>query len=448
MQTTDLTTGAPLRKILLFALPLVGGALFQQLYNFTDTVIVGHLIGIDGVAAVGTFYPLNFLILGFIQGACIGFSIPLSQQVGAKNKAAVNRFFTNAWWLCLGLTLLLTPLMILLTPSLLTHLHTPANILEMAIKFTTISFIGIPANILYNYAAAALRAFGDSVHPLYFLIISLIINVGLDLFFIAKLHMGIAGAAWATVISEFIGGLLNLSLFLIGPQRLKLIKSDWQIKAQSIKELCRIGLPMGFEYAVSAIGALIMQTGINRLGSNIVAAQSAAEKIRQLFTLPMESVGAAMATYQAQNYGAHNRQRLKQGVLSGVLIQIIYACSAFLILMLSKQYLLTLVLGTNVTPILNNANRYILIISLFFPIHGFLMIFRNTLQGWGYSLPAIFSGFGELIGRAAGGFLAMGALGFTAICFANPLAWGLALIYCLIMTRIIYKNKLQQMLLS
>lgn len=440
MNQIDLTKGNPLTRLILFSLPLVGGSLFQQLYNFIDTLIVGRLIGIDAVAAVGAYYPLSFLVLGFIHGSCIGFSIPLSQNVGAKDQQATKTFFTNAIWICLAMAILLTPIMIIGASGALKLLNTPSNVFKAAVTFTVISFLGIPANILYNYSAAALRAFGDAIHPLHFLVISLVINVILDLIFIINFHLGIAGAAWATVISEFIGGILNLTLFLFGKHRLTIDRQSWRPAPKSIRKMTAIGIPMGFEYSISAIGAIIMQDAINRLGSNIMAAQSAADKIRQLFTLPMESVGAAMATYQAQNFGAKNAKRIKQGISNGVMIQIIYSVAAFVIINLTKTSLVTAVLGTGSMQTVTKANEYLTIISFFFPVHGLLMIFRNTLQGWGHSLYAIVSGFGELLGRSIGSLFALGAAGYTAICYSNPLAWAISLVYCVIMTWKLFKQ--------
>ncbi|WP_407888980.1 MATE family efflux transporter [Levilactobacillus sp. N40-8-2] len=439
MAPLKLTEGRPVKQIILFSLPLIGGSLFQQLYNFIDTLIVGRLIGVDAVAAIGAYYPLSFLIMGFVQGTCIGFSIPLSHSVGEENHTAVRQYLTNAMWLCLGLAVILTPLMVALTPTLLTALHTPNQILHLTIIFTAISFLGIPANILFNYSADALRSFGDAVHPLYFLIASLVVNVVLDLIFILIFHWGIAGAAIATVISEFIGGLLNLTVF---PKfNLGLSRKDWALNWERIKKMNLIGLPMGFEYSVSAIGAIVMQDAINLLGTSIIAAQSAAEKIRQLFTLPMESVGAAMATYQAQNFGAKQRGRMKRGIIDGVWIQVIYSAAAFIIINLAKTPLVTAIIGPGHPDIIREANYYIIIISCYFPVHGILMIFRNTLQGWGHSFYAIFSGMGELIGRTAAGWLSIAGFGFTAIAYANPLAWGLALAYCIFMVFRVFRRK-------
>ena len=441
MDAIDLTHGRPMKQILLFALPLVGGSIFQQLYNFIDTLIVGRLLGLDAVAAVGVYYPLNFLILGFIQGSCIGFSIPLSHSVGEQNAQHSREFLTNAVWLCTLMALILTPVMMLATRPLLLALNTPNSVLDLAVTFTLISFLGIPANILYNYSADALRAFGDSIHPLYFLMASLVLNIGLDLVFVLVFHWGIAGIAWATVISEFVGGLLNLRLFFRGRRPVTVHRQDWRWRTSRIKRMCVVGLPMGLEYSVSAIGAIIMQDAINLLGPTIVAAQSAAEKVRQLFTLPMESVGAAMATYQAQNDGAKARDRMKGGIFSGIWIQVIYSIVAFIVINVFKTTFTTMILGHHAASAVRSADQYIWIISFFFPIHGLLMIFRNTLQGWGHSLYAIVSGIGELLGRSLASILAMTTLGFVGICYANPVAWGFSLVYCVVMVVWVFRRQ-------
>jgi len=436
----DLTTGSPLSKIIKFSLPLVGGSIFQQLYNFIDTMIVGRLIGINELAAVGAYYPLSFLILGFIQGSCVGFSIPLAQSVGANENNNIRKYLGNSIWLCLLIAIVATPIMMIFANDILLLLNTPHDIINAATIFTIISFAGIPANILYNYSANALRAFGDSTHPFYFLLGSLIINIILALIFIEKFHLGLAGVALATVISEFCSGVLNILWLIYSNKFIKINLSDMKFSHYHFNRMCIIGFPMGIEYSISAIGAVIMQDTINLLGTSAIAAQSTGEKIRQLFTLPMESIGMAIATYTAQNYGAHKINRIKKGILQGSLIQLIYSVIAFIIVMASKNIILSAVLGVTSGSVYNKADQYLTIISFFFIIHGLLMIFRNTLQGLGHSIYAIFSGVGELIGRTAGGLLSLTSLGYIAICYSNQIAWTLSLIYCIAIIWILFKK--------
>lgn len=472
-KTTDLTTGSPLVQILLFSLPLVLGTLFQQLYSFADTVIVGRFLGVDALAAVGTTYSLHFLTLGFVQGACVGFGIPLAQSFGAKNQKDIHRYLWNGTWLCLFLSVVLTAAMTAAAGPLLAMIHTPESIFSMAVIYIQILFLGIPASMLYNYSAGALRALGDSRHPFYFLLFASILNILLDYVFIVPLGMGVDGAALATVLSQLVSGLLNTWWLFTKIDIIRIRKDEMALSKAHLGKLCIIGLPMGFEYSVSAIGAVVMQNAINSLGSVAVAAQTAGEKIRQMFTLPMESVGMAMATYAGQNYGAGRMDRIRQGIRSGLTIQALYCVFAWTAIFLLKMPLVELVLGEAafeaagtavgagagaiagaaartaaaptapvISPVAEGAVQYLTLISTLFIIHGSLMIFRNVLQGLGYSMHAILSGVGELIGRSMGGWLAVQFFGFTAICYANPLAWGLALLYCITMVwRFVFRRK-------
>ncbi|MDO5408334.1 MAG: MATE family efflux transporter [Eubacteriales bacterium] len=431
--TQDLTVGRPIVQILLFAVPLVLGTLFQQLYSFVDTVIVGRFVGVDALAAVGTTYSLNFLILGFVQGLCVGFGILLAQSFGAHDPRELNRYFITGTWLSAVISVVLAVFTFLLARPLLVLIQTPDDILDMAVVYIQVIFIGIPASILYNYSASALRAVGDSKHPFYFLVLSSVLNIVLDYVFIVPLGAGVAGAAWATVISQFVSGILNSWWLLQRTGVIELKEDRAGFSAYHAKKLCKIGIPMGLEYSVSAIGAVVMQGAINSLGSVAVAAQTAGEKIRQMFTLPMESVGMAMATYVGQNYGAKRMDRIKQGIFSGLTIQYLYCIVIWVVILVLKRPLVALVLGETVSETAAGAIQYLTLMSALFFIHGSLMIMRNTLQGLGYSMQAIISGVGELIGRSLGGFLAVEFFGFVGICYANPLAWGLALCYCIVM---------------
>ena len=300
----DLTQGHPMKQIFLFSIPLVLGTVFQQLYSFADTVIVGRFLGVTALAAVGTTYSLNFLILGFVQGLCVGFGILLAQSYGAHDRRGLQRYFVNGSVLVCLFSAVLTVVTVLLAEPLLKLIRTPEDILVMAAEYVKIIFLGIPAAMLYNYSAGALRAVGDSKHPFYFLLCSSVLNIVLDYLFIVPLKGGVAGAAWATVISQLVSGLLDIYWLTARIKLLEGWEDGLQLSALHMKRLCVVGLPMGFEYSVSAIGAVVMQGAINSLGSIAVAAQTAGEKIRQMFTLPMESVGMAMATYTGQNYGA------------------------------------------------------------------------------------------------------------------------------------------------
>ena len=443
--TTDLTVGKPLFQILRFALPLVLGTLFQQLYSFADTVIVGRCLGTDALGAVGTTYSLNFLILGFVQGACVGFGIPVAETFGAKDQGGLRKYLFNGALLCVVLSVVFTLFTTLMAGPLLQLIHTPEELYADAVLYIRIIFLGIPATVLYNYASSVLRAMGDSQHPFYFLLAASVLNIGLDYLLIVSMGMGVDGAALATVLSQLLSGGLCAFWFFTRTAKQEELTFRGQsslLSAGHCKRLAYIGFPMGFEYSVSAIGAVIMQDAINLLGSTAVAAQTAGEKIRQMFTLPMESVGMAMATYVGQNHGAHRTDRIKQGIQDGCTIQLTYCVAAWVVILFVKPYAVGLVLGDADPAVTAGAIQYLAIMSLLFCFHGLLMIFRNTLQGLGYSVQAIISGVGELIGRSLGGLLAVKTgLGYVGICLSNPFAWGLAMLYCMFMVRRMLKRE-------
>lgn len=443
--TTDLTVGKPLFQILRFALPLVLGTLFQQLYSFADTVIVGRCLGTDALGAVGTTYSLNFLILGFVQGACVGFGIPVAETFGAKDQGGLRKYLFNGALLCVVLSVVFTIFTTLMAGPLLQLIHTPEELYADAVLYIRIIFLGIPATVLYNYASSVLRAMGDSQHPFYFLLAASVLNIGLDYLLIVPMGMGVDGAAIATVLSQLLSGGLCAFWFFTRTAKQEELTFRGQsslLSAGHCKRLAYIGFPMGFEYSVSAIGAVIMQDAINLLGSTAVAAQTAGEKIRQMFTLPMESVGMAMATYVGQNHGAHRTDRIQQGIKDGCTIQLTYCVAAWVVIFFVKPYAVGLVLGDADPAVTAGAIQYLAIMSTLFCFHGLLMIFRNTLQGLGYSVQAIISGVGELIGRSLGGLLAVKTgLGYVGICLSNPFAWGLAMLYCMFMVRRVLKRE-------
>ena len=372
--TTDLTVGKPLFQILRFALPLVLGTLFQQLYSFADTVIVGRCLGTDALGAVGTTYSLNFLILGFVQGACVGFGIPVAETFGAKDKGGLRKYLFNGALLCVVLSVVFTIFTTLMAGPLLQLIHTPEELYADAVLYIRILFLGIPATVLYNYASSVLRAMGDSQHPFYFLLAASVLNIGLDYLLIVSMGMGVDGAALATVLSQLLSGGLCAFWFFTRTAKQEELTFRGQsslLSAGHCKRLAYIGFPMGFEYSVSAIGAVIMQDAINLLGSTAVAAQTAGE-----------------------NHGAHRTDRIKQGIKDGCTIQLTYCVAAWVVIFFVKPYAVGLVLGDADPAVTAGAIQYLAIMSMLFCFHGLLMIFRNTLQGLGYSVQAIISGVG------------------------------------------------------
>lgn len=437
----DLTAGKPIRQLFFFSLPLIVGTLFQQLYSFVDTVMVGRLISSNALAAVGTTYSLYFLTLGFVQGSCVGFGIPLAKAVGARDPKEFKRYFFNGVWLCCITALVLSAAMFALSAPLLRMIKTPADIFADALIYIRIIILGIPATTLYNFCAGALRATGDSSHPTKFLLFSSFLNIALDYLFIVPIPMGIAGAALATVLSQLVSGLLNLYWLVCRTDHLKSCTGLRKFSPSHIGVLSKVGYPMGFDHSISALGMVVMQSAINSLGTAAVTGQASGEKIRQMFTTPMESVGMGMATYAGQNDGAKRHDRIREGIRSGLTIQYLYCAVVWVIIFFGKGAFTTLVLGPDSGEAGLLSVKYLAIISCLFPIHGSLMIIRNTLQGMGYSVHAVLSGVAELLGRMAGSFLTMAFLGFTGVCLSNPMAWASGLVYCVIMLMIVLKKR-------
>ena len=431
----DLTTGKPIKQILLFSLPLVLGSLFQQLYSFVDTVMVGRLISNDALAAVGSVSSLNFLIIGFTGGTCSGFCIPLAKAMGAKEPEEFKRYLWNGCWICAVLSVVLVLLTNGLLKPLLRLINTPADIFEDSAAYIRILFCGIPATILYNYTAGILRSSGDSRRPTNHLLISSGLNIVLDYICIVPLGMGVAGAALATVSSQLLSGLLNLRWIVY---RTDLVKNSEGLRRPSgdhIRQLCRIGFPMGFDTSIVALGSVAMQSAINTLGTAAVTGQTAGEKVRQIFTIPMSSVGAGMATFAGQNDGAKRYDRLKEGLKGAITLQLCYSVIACLVINLGKGAFVSLILGPESGQAGIHAREYLTVMSFLFWVNGTMFALRNTLTGMGYSAYSVFSGICEMIGKSIGGLLAVKWLGFWGICVATPLAWFLAMVYCGILVK-------------
>lgn len=431
--TMDMTRGRPLPLLVRFAVPLVLSALLQQLYSFVDTAIVGRCIGVQALSAVGVTSSVSFFILRLVMGSAMGFNIPLAQCFGAQDRQGFARYFWNGLYLIVLLGAAFTGIMLPLLRPLLVYLNTAGELLPMAMEYLWVIVLGLIATALYNYLSGVLRAVGDSRHPFYFLLLSSAANLVLDLAFILLFHMGVAGTAWATVLSQAISAALcGWWLFAKsgsvqgGPAR--------SASVPHMGKLLAAGLPMGLNYSVTAIGIMAIQSSVNQLGAVAVAAHTAGEKIRTIVTVPLESVGTAVNTYAAQNYGAGRTDRIRRGISTGLLIETSLAALAWVVLLVGKRPLSVILLGEEAAAETAGAVQYLSIISLLFAFHGVLMVFRNTLQGIGHSLAAMLSSFTEIAGRVLCGRLAVALGSFEVICVSNPFAWLLGGVYCLVMT--------------
>lgn len=441
-KSLDLTCGNPMKQILLFSLPLVVGSLFQQMYSFVDTIMVGRLISSQALAAVGSVSSLNFLVIGFVGGTCSGFTIPLAKSVGAKNVEDFQKYLWNGCWICLALAAVMTGLTNLLIYPLLHLINTPADILADSARYIRVLFCGIPVTILYNFTAGILRASGDSQRPTNHLLISSCVNILLDYICIVPLGMGVVGAALATVSSQLLSGFLNLRWIVYKTELLKDSQGHRTLSAYHLGQLCKIGFPMGFDTCIVGLGSVAMQSAINTLGTAAVTGQVAGEKIRQIFTIPMHSVGTGMATFAGQNDGAKRYDRLQEGLRGAVALQLCYSLLACLVITFGKGGFVSLILGPDAGEPGLYAARYLTVMSVLFWVNGTMFVLRNMLTGMGYSAYSVFSGVCELIGKCIGGILAVKWFGFWGICIATPLAWFLAMVYCGILVRHFMKQRL------
>lgn len=422
--TKDLTSGNPLKVILLFTLPLVLGNLFQQFYALADTIIVGRYCGVSALASVGSTGSLNYLILGFVIGVCNGFAIPIAQLFGARDYRDLRRHVANAAWLCLGSSAVLTVLTVAFTRSMLVLMQTPEDILDGAATYIGWIFAGIPFIFLYNMVAGIMRALGDSKTPLFFLILTSALNIGLDLLFVIPLRMGILGAALATDISQAISGVVSFIFLCRKFTVLAMEKGDARPDRRVCYRLLGVGLPMGLQCSITAIGSVIVQWAVNMLGSTAVAAVTAASKTMNLLTVPLESVGTAMATYAGQNLGAARMDRVRKGVHSALLIATVYALASLVILHFGDVTIMGLFLDTATeVQIVEMGRQYLFWNSVFFIPLGALIVWRYSIQGLGFSTLAMMAGVAEMVARTLVAIALVPVLGYFGAELANPTAW-------------------------
>ena len=399
--TKDMTTGSPMKLILGFAVPLLFGFLFQQFYSVVDTVIVGQFLGVKALAGVGSTGSLNFMIIGFCMGVCNGFAIPVAHKFGAKDFSGMRQFIANSIWLSAVFAVAMTAAVVLLCRNILTWMNTPADIFEYAYIYILIIFWGIPASYLYNLLSGIIRSMGDSKTPLMFLLLSSVLNIGLDLLCILTFHMG-----------KF--------------DILEITKEEWKVNFDYMKRLCGMGVPMGLQYSITAIGSVILQTSVNSLGSVAVAAVTAAGKVSMFFSCPFDAMGSTMATYGGQNVGAKKLDRLGKGLFSCSILGIGYALAAFAVLFFAGDVFTGLFVNEGGAKIIADARQMLVIMSAFYIPLAFVNIIRFMIQGMGFSAFAVLAGVCEMVARALAGVFLVPAFGFTGACFASPLAWILA----------------------
>lgn len=436
----DMTKGKPSKLIAKFIVPIILGNIFQQLYSMVDTIIVGRFVGVKALAAVGSTGTIMFLILGFMMGITTGFTVITSQRFGAGDYKAMKRSIGNAFLLSILTTIVTTVISVGVMDTLLRIMNTPVDIFDMAKEYIEIICLGMGCLVLYNLMASILRAVGNSKVPLYFLILSSFINIVLDLTFIIVFHMGVAGAAYATVISQGISAILCIIYMMTRVPLLQLHQEDFKPDWFCIRNQLKIGVPMALQFSITAIGAIMVQASLNLLGSTIVAAFTAAEKISELVTQPFGAMGMTMATYGAQNRGINAFDRMRQGVKSANIMSAIYSILIAVITIPLIPFMVKLFVSGDISQLLPYVREFLWICGFFYIPLGMIFIYRNILQGAGYSFAPMMGGVVELVCRAVIAFLAARALSYFGVCMANATAWLVTAVYLMISYYFIMKR--------
>lgn len=442
----DMTVGNPTKIILNFTLPIFIGNVFQQFYNMADAVIVGKFVGTKALAAVGSTGTIMFLIYGFVVGMTAGFTVLTAQKFGAGDLPAMRRTVAGASILSLIIGLILTAAFMLLMEPWLHLMNTPSDIYADAYSYIMIISGGILAQMLYNLLASILRALGNSNVPLYFLIFSALLNIALDLFFIIVFHMGAAGAAIATIISQGVSGLLCLVYIIKKVPILHMTREDWHPEGALLKRQMQIGIPMALQYSITAIGTMMVQSSLNILGSTLVAAFTAASKIEQVVTQAYVALGTTIATYGAQNMGAGNIPRIRKGFRSSTIIGVVYSFAAAALVMTVGKYMSYLFVSEDVALIIDSVDIYLKCVGAFFIPLTIVNIYRNGIQGLGYGLLPMMAGVAELIGRGVVAVIAARQHSYLGVCLASPAAWVLAAALLLVMYFYIVKFDLKKII--
>ena len=423
MATRDLTKGSPLKSILLFALPIFLGNVCQMLYNFVDAIIVGRFISIEALGAIGATSSIVFMILSFIYATTQGFCVVLAQQFGAKNYDYVRKSYAASIILCTILAIVLISISIPYTDDILRLMKIPSDIFEMSQSYLFIFLISVFTVVFYDLAANTIRALGDSKTPLYFLIISLFLNIVLDIIFIAKCNIGVSGAALATAISQAVSALACYIFMYNKFPILRLKKSDWVLSPSLVFEHIKIGIPMGFQISILTFGKIILQFVLNKFGTSAISAFTVGMRIDQLFYQVYLALGVTMANYTAQNFGAGKISRIKEGVKISMKMVTIFTVFAILILTLFSENIINVFMDEINPEIVVMASQYLHTIMFFLFFLGTLLIYRNVLQGVGSVGAPVLSGVIELFVRGASAIVLAINFGYSGLCFATPLAW-------------------------
>ena len=424
--TKDMTRGNPTGVILQFIIPILLGLLLQQVYNLVDTMIVGKFVGLDALGGVGSTGSLNFLVLGSCVGLSMGFGIPVANAFGAGEESQLRRYAANSIYLCAAASVVVMAIVLVFCREILLAMHTTPETYDYAYDYIYWIFWGIPLLMLYNLTATMIRAVGDSRSPLIFLAIAAALNVVLDLAFILVFHMGVAGAAWATNLSQGISGLLCLFYIRRKLPVFRFQPGELAFRWSEAKRLLANGIPMSLQYFITAIGSLMLQSAINGLGTVYVNALAAGGRISSMLLCPFDALGTSMATYIGQNVGARKISRIRSGLRVGVLLSAVFTVIHVLVAWFFTPAI-SMVFLQAPDETLNRLMRQFLLISGGFSwLVGLVNCYRFAIQGMGYAQLAILSGVLEMAARTLVALVLVPLLGYLGVCLGSPVAWLLA----------------------
>ena len=427
-KTNDMTVGNPVSLIIRFMIPMCLGNIFQQFYNIADSIVAGQFLGVDALAAIGSTGSLMFFVTGWLNGLSSGFAILVSQWFGAKQYDKMRHYVAMSIYLAAAFAIVMTIGFEALNEPILRLMNSPEDLMGSVKGYMGIIYAGLIVTAAYNSLAAFLRALGDSKSPLYFLIISAVINVFLDILFIVKIGMGVEGCAYATVIAQAISAVCCLIYIIKKFPILHLKKENFEVSFTSFRYLLALGIPMGLQFSITAIGTIIVQGAVNIYGSVYMAGFSAAGKIQNIIATVFVAFGATMATYVGQNRGAGKMDRVKAGMKYTQIMVLIWSVITMIIMFFFGKYMTWLFIDKSQTDVINVSVTYFHTVFWAYPFLGSIFLYRNGLQGLGYGLVPMLGGVFELAARSAIVMFIAGKTSFAGVCLADPAAWIAALI--------------------
>ena len=429
----DLTKGPVFKTLVLFAIPIFFGNLFQLFYSLTDTRIVGTYLGEEALAAVGGTSVLSNLLIGFMNGMTLGFAVPMARFYGGRKLEKLKKAFALAVGMGTLLCAFLITVCLLCMDNLMAFMHIEPHLLLNAKSYCTVLICGLFFTFFYNLGAATLRALGNSVTPLILLICSSFLNVALDIYFINVLHLGVFGAGLATVIAQGTSAVLCIGYMLKKYDMLHFKVKDMKQEASLMKELLAAGCSMAFMNSLVQFGTLMLQTAINGLGQNIIVAHTAARKVTEIFMMAFSITGASMCTFTGQNRGAGKYGRIRKGLFGAMAF---LACWVLLVIVLANtaaENLIQMITGSDNAEVLATGAAYLKFDTMFYMVAACVTLFRNVLQGLGNHITPIVSSCVELLGKVVFARIMVPRLGYWGVILAEPVVWILMVLPLIVM---------------